>query len=141
MTRAQSRRVAATRRSRPSLAAGPPDAAAPRNSAARHDKRKRSPARESGEPANPRRKQDLAFQQAMMRAAASGKENPPMIGIFKDARPLDAPRLFEPVPYSSGCTSPARECADVVAVDGVMAPVVALTPPILSRRLPGEMDP
>jgi hypothetical protein len=61
------------------------------------------------------RRQDLAFQQAMRRAVALGKENPPMIGVYKDARPLDAPRLFEPVPHSSGCTSPARECADLAS--------------------------
>jgi transposase-like protein len=60
------------------------------------------------------RRQDLAFQNAMRRAIAAGKENPPMTGVFTDPRPLDAPRLFEPVPHASGCTSPARECADLV---------------------------
>jgi len=67
-------------------------------------------------PADPTRswrKQDLAFQRAMTRAAVRGLERPPMIGVFKDARPLDAPRLFQPVPHTSGCTSPARECAEV----------------------------
>jgi hypothetical protein len=36
-----------------------------------------------------------------------------MIGVFKDPRPLDAPRLFAPTPASSGCTSPASDCADL----------------------------
>jgi hypothetical protein len=68
------------------------------------------------------RQQDLVFQKAMMRAVASGREHPPLIGIFKDARPLDAPRLFEPVPHSSGCTSPALACADLHAeTDGSKA--------------------
>jgi len=58
------------------------------------------------------RKADLAFQRAMRRAVAQGREHPPMIGIFKDARPLNDPRLFEPVPHSSGCTSPALVCAE-----------------------------
>ena len=61
------------------------------------------------------RRQDLAFQQAMRRAVALGKENPPMIGVYKDERPLAAPRLFEPVPHTSGCTSAARECADLAS--------------------------
>jgi hypothetical protein len=49
----------------------------------------------------------------MRRAVAEGRERPPMIGVFKDARPLDAPRLFEPVPHSSGCTSPPLACAEL----------------------------
>jgi len=61
------------------------------------------------------RKQDLAFQNAMMRAIASGREAPPMIGVFKDSRRFDAPRLFEPVPHSSGCTSPGLVCAELIA--------------------------
>jgi len=61
------------------------------------------------------RKQDLAFQSAMMRAIASGRETPPMIGVFKDSRRFDAPRLFEPVPQSSGCTSPGLVCAELIA--------------------------
>jgi len=60
-------------------------------------------------------KSDLAFQHAMRCAIAQGLENPPRIGVVKDHRPLTAPRLFEPVPHSSGCTSPALECADLVA--------------------------
>jgi hypothetical protein len=60
-------------------------------------------------------KSDLAFQHAMRCAIAQGLENPPQVGIVKDRRPLTAPRLFEPVPHSSGCTSPALECADLVA--------------------------
>ena len=61
------------------------------------------------------RKADLAFQQAMRGAIAQGLEHPPMIGVFKDTRPLNAPRLFDPVPHSSGCTSPALECAELMA--------------------------
>ena len=56
---------------------------------------------------------DRAFQRAMRRAIAKGREHPPMIGVFKDERPLDAPRRFEPVPRSSGCTSPASMCAEL----------------------------
>ncbi len=63
------------------------------------------------------RRQDLAFQKAMRRAIAAGQEHPPMIGVFKDARPPNAPRLFVPVEISSGCGSPARECADLDAGD------------------------
>jgi hypothetical protein len=67
--------------------------------------------------------QDLAFQKAMMRAIASGRERPPMIGIFKDPRPLNAPQLFEPVPHTSGCTSPALVCAELIAeIDPVGTP-------------------
>lgn len=57
------------------------------------------------------RKQDLAFQARMRIAIAAGREHPPMVGVFKDDRPLDAPRLFAPVPHSSGCSSPAGDCA------------------------------
>src|SRR5205807_1165397 len=67
---------------------------------------------ESADSAQALRRADLAFQRAMRRAVAQGQENPPMIGVFKDHRRLDIPRLFEPVPYSSGCTSPALVCAD-----------------------------
>jgi hypothetical protein len=63
------------------------------------------------------RRQDLAFQKAMRRAVAAGQEHPPVIGVFKDARPPNAPRLFVPVEISSGCGSPARECADLDAGD------------------------
>jgi hypothetical protein len=66
------------------------------------------------DPARSSYKCDLAFQHAMRCAIVRGLENPP-IGIVKDHRPLTAPRLFEPVPHSSGCTSPALECADLVA--------------------------
>jgi hypothetical protein len=59
---------------------------------------------------------DRDFQRAMQRAIARGLENPPMTGVFKDNRPLNPPRLFEPVPYSSGCTSPALECAELVSL-------------------------
>jgi hypothetical protein len=63
---------------------------------------------------HPFRKQDLAFQRRVMHAAAAGKENPPMIGIRRDSRPLDAPRIFAPAPHSSGCSSPAGACADLM---------------------------
>jgi hypothetical protein len=63
----------------------------------------------------PSRSADLAFQRAMRRAIVRGLEHPPMIGVVKDIRPLDTPRLFEPVPCSSGCTSPALECAELMA--------------------------
>jgi hypothetical protein len=66
-------------------------------------------------PAQSCRKADLAFQRAMHRAIKAGLEKPPMIGIYKDDRPLDAPRLFAPTPVSSGCTSPAADCADLVS--------------------------
>jgi hypothetical protein len=61
------------------------------------------------------RNQDTVFQRAMSRAIASGDEHPPMVGIHRDPRPLNARIVFEPVPHSSGCTSPARECADLVS--------------------------
>jgi hypothetical protein len=48
----------------------------------------------------------------MLNAIALGLEHAP-VGIVKDHRPLTAPRLFEPVPHASGCTSPARECAEL----------------------------
>jgi hypothetical protein len=63
------------------------------------------------------RSADLAFQHAMRRAVAQGLEHPPMIGVAKDNRPLSAPRLFDPVPDSSGCTSPALVCAELMADD------------------------
>jgi ubiquitin len=59
------------------------------------------------------RKADLAFQRAMHRAIKAGLERPPMIGVYKDERPLDVPRLYAPAPHSSGCTSPAADCADL----------------------------
>jgi hypothetical protein len=61
------------------------------------------------------RKADLAFQRAMHRAIKAGLEKPPMIGVYKDNRPLDVPKLFAPAPHSSGCTSPASDCADLVS--------------------------
>jgi hypothetical protein len=67
------------------------------------------------DPTRSSRSADLAFQRAMRSATARGLEHPPMIGIVKDIRPLNTPRLFEPVPHSSGCTSPALECAELVA--------------------------
>ncbi len=67
------------------------------------------------DPTKSSRRADLAFQRAMRCAIAQGLEHPPMIGVVKDIRPLNAPRLFDPVPHSSGCTSPALECAELVA--------------------------
>jgi hypothetical protein len=64
------------------------------------------------DPASSALKCDLAFQHAMRCAIAQGLEHP-AVGIVKDRRPLTAPRLFEPVPHDSGCTSPAGECADL----------------------------
>jgi hypothetical protein len=61
------------------------------------------------------RQQDIGFQRAMMKAALAGREKPPMIGVFKDSRPLDVPRLFTPVERTSGCTSPALVCAELNA--------------------------
>lgn len=69
------------------------------------------------DPTKSSRSADLAFQRAMRRATARGLEHPPMIGVVKDIRPLNTPRLFEPVPRSSGCTSPALECAELAAHD------------------------
>ena len=73
------------------------------------------------DPTRSSRSADLAFQRAMRCATAQGLEQPPMIGVVKDIRPLNAPRLFEPVPHSSGCTSPALECADLVALNESVA--------------------
>jgi hypothetical protein len=67
------------------------------------------------DPASSSHKSDLAFQHAMRCAAARGLERPPRIGVIKDLRPLTAPRLFEPVPHASGCTSPALECSELAA--------------------------
>ena len=68
------------------------------------------------------RSADLAFQRAMRRAIAQGLEHPPVIGVAKDMRPLTTLRLFEPVPHSSGCTSPALECAELVARAAIDSP-------------------
>jgi hypothetical protein len=66
------------------------------------------------DPTRSSRSADLAFQNAMRCAIALGLEHPPMVGLVKDTRPLNAPRLFDPVPHSSGCTSPALECAELI---------------------------
>jgi hypothetical protein len=76
------------------------------------------------------RRQDLAFQRAMARAVGSGQENPARIGVYKDKRPLDARMVFEPVPDSSGCTSPAGECADPVPPVDRQAQLVRAEPRI-----------
>jgi hypothetical protein len=70
---------------------------------------------EDVDPAASAQKGDLAFQNAMRCAIARGLERPPCIGVVKDRRPLNDPRLFEPVPHGSGCTSPASDCADLIA--------------------------
>ena len=70
---------------------------------------------DGADPTRSSRSADLAFQRAMRCATARGLEHPPMIGVVKDIRPLNTPQLFEPVPHSSGCTSPALECAELVA--------------------------
>jgi hypothetical protein len=75
----------------------------------------------AADPATSLRNADLAFQGAMRRAIASGLERPPMTGVFKDIRPLNAPRLFDPVPHASGCTSPALECTELVAQNDGLA--------------------
>jgi len=67
------------------------------------------------DPTKSSQRADLAFQHAMRCAIAQGLERPPTIGVVKDIRPLNVPRLFEPVPHSSGCTSPALECAELMA--------------------------
>jgi hypothetical protein len=82
---------------------------------------------------------DLAFQQAMQRAVAQGREHPPMIGVFKDNRPPDAPRLFEPVPHSSGCTSPALACAELAPC--VDSPLVGRAEIRSSVRTPRPVPP
>jgi hypothetical protein len=95
------------------------------------------------DPTRSSRSADLAFQRAMRSATARGLEHPPMIGIVKDIRPLNTPRLFEPVPHSSGCTSPALECAELVAhndcVGGGAGSPIKVTPAYsqgLSHGLP-----
>ncbi len=60
---------------------------------------------------------DLAFQRALLSAIAQGLERPPGIGVFKDRRPLAAPRRFEPAPHASWCTSPALQCAELAGTD------------------------
>jgi hypothetical protein len=60
-----------------------------------------------------------------------------MIGVFKDARPSNAPRLFVPVEISSGCGSPARECTDLDAEDAGSAGVPGLAGVPALRGLPG----
>jgi hypothetical protein len=108
-----------------------------------HGRRKHTPLRDSSGVAEAAagswHAQDLAFQRAMMRAVGSGLEKPPLIGVFKDTRRFDAPRLFEPVPYSSGCTSPACECAELVAVAGLTTTVATAARPARPGR--NESDP
>ena len=83
------------------------------------------------------RSQDLAFQKAMRRAIASGEESPPRIGVFKDPRPFKAPRLFEPVERSSGCGSPARECAELEAGDSADTGPAEIATAFKKRRVGG----
>jgi hypothetical protein len=88
-----------------------------RNIALKHDRMPPINQNDTGDfdLANSSYKADLAFQRAMHSAIACGLERPPLIGVARDLRPLRAPRLFEPVPHSSGCTSPAFECAELAA--------------------------
>ena len=88
-----------------------------RNATPKHDRMPPINQNDAGgaDPTTSSYKADLAFQRAMQSAIALGLERPPMIGVVRDLRPLTAPRLFEPVPHSSGCTSPALECAELVA--------------------------
>ena len=97
------------------------------------------------DPTKSSRNADLAFQRAMRIAIARGLENPPLIGTFKDTRPLNAPRLFDPVPHSSGCTSPALECAELMAhTQAAPKPAIntkprsLLTPPQPPRSVKGN---
>ena len=83
------------------------------------------------------RSQDLAFQKAMRRAIAAREENPPGIGVFKDTRPLTAPRLFRPVEPSSGCGSPARECAELDAGSPADTWPVEIATALKKRRIGG----
>jgi hypothetical protein len=51
---------------------------------------------------------------------SAGKTVPfaaPGAGDATDTRRLYVPKLFEPVAHSSGCTSPAQECADLGSPD------------------------
>jgi hypothetical protein len=88
-----------------------------RNATPQHDRMPPINQNDAGgaDPTTSSYKADLAFQRAMQSAITRGLERPPLIGVVRDLRPLTAPRLFEPVPHSSGCTSPALECAELVA--------------------------
>src|SRR5258708_3688220 len=69
------------------------------------------------DPTRSSRSADLAFQRAMRSATARGLEHPPVIGVVKDIRPLNTPRLFEPVPHSSAYTSPTFEHPSMLSHD------------------------
>jgi hypothetical protein len=56
---------------------------------------------------------DLAFQNAMYRAIKRGLEKPPLIGVSKNNIPLDFHCRYFPAPLYSGCSSPARDCAEL----------------------------
>jgi hypothetical protein len=87
-----------------------------RNAPLKHDRLPPISQNDTGgaDPTRSSYKADLAFQRAMHAAIACGLESP-RIGVVRDLRPLKAPQLFEPVPHSSGCTSPAFECAELAA--------------------------
>jgi hypothetical protein len=85
------------------------------------------------------RDQDIAFQRALARAIASGDESPPMVGVHKDKRPLSARMVFEPVPHSSGCTSPAGECADLATSVDRLARLSRAEAPISEPSIDAEM--
>jgi hypothetical protein len=61
---------------------------------------------------------DLAFQNAMYRAIKRGLEKPPMIGVYKDNTPLEFQRHYHRTPLHSGCSSPARDCAELSSMSG-----------------------
>jgi hypothetical protein len=115
-----------------------------RKAGLRPDPHKRPSATEPGDAtvqdqATSFRDQDIAFQRAMVRAIASGDESPPMIGVHKDRRPLNARIVFEPVPHSSGCTSPAGECADLVPPVAQLARMVRGEAPTTEPSREAEM--
>jgi hypothetical protein len=85
------------------------------------------------------REQDIAFQRALVRAIAAGDENPPMVGVHKDPRPLNARMVFEPVPHSSGCTSPAGDCADLATSVERLARLSRAEAPISEPSIEAEM--
>jgi hypothetical protein len=109
--------ISPSRRRRIGRTAGFPGRRVKDSSIKRVDRRPPLSQNDSGgvDPARSSHKSDLAFQYAMRCAIAQGLEHPPGIGVVKDVRPLNAPRLFEPAPCSSGCTSPALECAELAA--------------------------
>lgn len=64
---------------------------------------------------------DLAFQNAMHKAIRRGLERPPMIGVSKNSTPLEFQRHYHRAPLHSGCSSPARDCAELSSMSGKVA--------------------